>query len=87
MAYKNNPELLRQELSSSHFNHSLIIIDEIQKVPELLNEVHWLIENKNLVFGLCGSRAKKLKQGHVNLLGLKELKKESLFVWTSSSCS
>ena len=67
--YKAKPSLLREELSSSQFNKSLIIIDEIQKVPELLNEVHWLIENKNLVFGLCGSSAKKLKTGHVNLLG------------------
>ena len=67
--YKKNPSFLRQELSSPQFKNSLVIIDEIQKVPELLNEVHWLIENKNLVFGLCGSSAKKLKKGHVNLLG------------------
>ncbi len=67
--YRKNPALLRQELSSPQFKKSLIIIDEIQKVPELLNEVHWLIENKKLVFGLCGSSAKKLKQGHINLLG------------------
>ena len=40
-----------------------------KKSPELLNEVHWLIENKKLVFGLCGSSAKKLKKGHINLLG------------------
>ncbi len=67
--YKKTPSLLRQELSSPQFKKSLIIIDEIQKVPELLNEVHWLIENKKLVFGLCGSSAKRLKQGHINLLG------------------
>lgn len=67
--YKKNPSLLRQELSSPHFKKSLVIIDEIQKVPELLNEVHWLIENKKLIFGLCGSSAKKLKRGHINLLG------------------
>ena len=67
--YKRNPSLLREELSSPQFKKSLVIIDEIQKVPELLNEVHWLIENKKLVFGLCGSSAKKLKKSHVNLLG------------------
>jgi len=67
--YKKQPSLLRQELSSAQFKKSLVIIDEIQKVPELLNEVHWLIENKKLVFGLCGSSAKKLKVGHTNLLG------------------
>ncbi|MCY4512611.1 MAG: AAA family ATPase, partial [Bdellovibrionales bacterium] len=67
--YKKEPSLLRQELSSPHFKNKFVIIDEIQNVPELLNEVHWLIENKNIVFGLCGSSAKKLKKGHVNLLG------------------
>ena len=67
--YKKQPSLLREELSSPQFKKKLVIIDEIQKIPELLNEVHWLIENKNLVFELCGSSAKKLKQSHVNLLG------------------
>lgn len=46
-----------------------IIIDEVQKVPELLNEVHWLIENKKLQFILCGSSARKLKSQATNLLG------------------
>ena len=46
-----------------------IIIDEIQKVPALLDEVHWLIENRGLRFILCGSSARKLKRGHANLLG------------------
>ena len=67
--YKQKPSLLREELSSPYFKKKLVIIDEIQKVPELLDEVHWLIENRELVFGLCGSSAKKLKKGHINLLG------------------
>jgi uncharacterized protein len=46
-----------------------IIIDEIQKVPELLNEVHWLIENTAAQFILCGSSARKLKTRSTNLLG------------------
>jgi predicted AAA+ superfamily ATPase len=46
-----------------------IIIDEIQKVPELLDEVHWLIENSPAYFILCGSSARKLKLGAANLLG------------------
>jgi predicted AAA+ superfamily ATPase len=46
-----------------------IILDEVQKVPQLLDEVHWLIENKGLRFVLCGSSARKLKKGHANLLG------------------
>lgn len=49
--------------------HQPIIIDEIQKAPLLLNEVHWLIENKKASFILCGSSARKLKRGAANLLG------------------
>ncbi len=46
-----------------------IIIDEVQKVPLLLDEVHWLIENAGASFILCGSSARKLKRGAANLLG------------------
>ncbi len=46
-----------------------IILDEVQKVPSILDEVHWLIENRGLRFILCGSSARKLKRGQVNLLG------------------
>lgn len=46
-----------------------IILDEVQKVPQVLDEVHWLIENKELRFILCGSSARKLKKGKANLLG------------------
>lgn len=46
-----------------------IVIDEIQKIPALLDEVQWLIINKGLRFILCGSSARKLKRGHANLLG------------------
>jgi len=46
-----------------------IIIDEIQNIPDLMDEIHWLIENKGLRFVLCGSSARKLKRGHANLLG------------------
>lgn len=48
---------------------SPIIIDEVQKVPAVLDEVHRLIEDKGLGFVLCGSSARKLKRGHGNLLG------------------
>ena len=46
-----------------------VILDEVQKVPAVLDEVHWLIENKGLRFILCGSSARKLKRGKANLLG------------------
>lgn len=41
----------------------------MQKVPQILDEVHWLIENKRFQFILCGSSARKLRRGHANLLG------------------
>jgi uncharacterized protein len=65
------PYLLREEILALDNNVlSLpIIIDEIQKVPELLNEVHWLIENANMQFILCGSSTRKLKTQSTNLLG------------------
>ena len=46
-----------------------IVLDEIQKIPELLNEVHWLIENTTAHFILCGSSARQLRRRGVNLLG------------------
>ena len=46
-----------------------IVIDEVQKVPLLLDEIHWLIVNRKLSFLLCGSSARKLKRGKANLLG------------------
>ncbi|SPD75773.1 conserved hypothetical protein [uncultured Desulfobacterium sp.] len=45
-----------------------VVIDEIQKIPDLLDEVHRLIENKGWKFALCGSSARKLRRGGVNLL-------------------
>ena len=46
-----------------------IVIDEIQRIPILLNEVHRLMENQKIRFILTGSSARKLKQTHANLLG------------------
>ena len=46
----------------------IIVIDEIQRIPELLNEVHRLIESKQLTFLLTGSSARKLRRGRANLL-------------------
>ena len=46
----------------------IVVIDEIQRVPELLNEVHRLIENKKLTFLLTGSSARKLRRGKANLM-------------------
>lgn len=46
-----------------------IIVDEVQKIPSLLDEIHWLIENTEANFILCGSSARKLKVTGTNLLG------------------
>lgn len=46
-----------------------IIVDEVQKVPAILDEIHRLIETAGLSFVLCGSSARKLKRGGGNLLG------------------
>ncbi len=65
------PEILREELATAtdeQLQHP-VIVDEVQKIPELLDEIHWLIENKGISFILCGSSARKLKRGAANLLG------------------
>lgn len=66
------PQLLREELQDFPENE-LVIIDEIQKLPLLLDEVHWLMTNKNIRFVLTGSSARKLRRGGVNLLGGRAL--------------
>lgn len=50
-------------------NKKIIVIDEVQKLPILLDEVHRLIEEKKWTFLLTGSSARKLKRGRANLLG------------------
>jgi uncharacterized protein len=75
-----HPNLLREELlavinrEGGVSKLEPIIIDEIQKVPALLDEVHWLIENQKISFILCGSSARKLKRGAANLLGGRAFK-------------
>ena len=63
-----NPALLRQELADVG-DGEIVIIDEIQLIPELLNEVHWLIVRQGIHFILSGSSARKLKRKGVNTLG------------------
>lgn len=65
---RRNPSLLRQELLDCQPGE-IVIIDEIQLIPELLNEVHWLITRKDIHFILSGSSARKLKRKGVNTLG------------------
>ena len=74
------PELLRQEclaLSKARSGPApIVVVDEVQKIPELLDEIHWLIENVRVRFVLCGSSARKLKRGRANLLGGRALRYE-----------
>ena len=68
--YVVNPEFLRQELQAEDGgDRTQVVIDEVQKVPALLDEVHWLMENRNVQFALCGSSARKVRRGAANLLG------------------
>jgi len=64
--YASRPALLRERFENEK---RLIVIDEVQKIPALLDEVHWLIENRGSQFLLTGSSARKLRKGHANLLG------------------
>ncbi|MGD9078971.1 MAG: AAA family ATPase [Desulfobacterales bacterium] len=69
--FSKRPALLREQILAKEeqvLKHP-IILDEVQKVPQILDEVHWLIENKSLQFILCGSSARKLIRGKANLLG------------------
>lgn len=66
--FNRRPSLLYEMLSDKG-EGTLVIIDEIPEVPELLNEVHRLMSEKGLVFILCGSSARKLKRKGYNTLG------------------
>lgn len=72
LKYTKEPHLFREEITAlspkKELNHP-IIVDEVQRVPLLLNEIHWLIENTAAYFILCGSSARSLKRKTSNLLG------------------
>ncbi|MBX7115954.1 MAG: ATP-binding protein [Myxococcaceae bacterium] len=66
LALKRSPARLREEIIKPG---ALVVIDEVQKAPELLDEVQWLIEERRVRFLLTGSSARKMRRGGVNLLG------------------
>ena len=68
--YAKNPGRLREEILAHlrRYDNPLCVIDEIQKIPSLLDEVHELIESKGIQFILTGSSARKLRRGGANLL-------------------
>lgn len=73
--YLDRPELLREEMPPGE-SSPFVVIDEIQKLPQLLDEVHWLHENRGGRFALCGSSARKVRRSGVNLLGGRALRYE-----------
>ncbi|MBT6844067.1 MAG: ATP-binding protein [Candidatus Melainabacteria bacterium] len=65
-----SPSNFKNEITSRKKNVSHVIVDEIQKLPELLDQVHLLLESENPpCFALSGSSARKLKKSGANLLG------------------
>ena len=66
LTLSQNPGRLAEEIGSSV---KRVVIDEIQRIPSLLNEVQRLIETRNVNFLLTGSSARKLRRGGINLLG------------------
>jgi uncharacterized protein len=75
--YLDRPESLREELASIAAP-AQIVIDEVQKVPQLLDEVHGLHESRKFRFALCGSSARKVRRGAANLLGGRAIRYELL---------
>ena len=68
LRFQRQPSLLYETLRDKP-ERTLVIIDEIPEVPELLNEVHRLMTERDLLFILCGSSARKLKRKGHNTLG------------------
>ena len=70
-----DPSLLGQRLRSLDAG-AQVVIDEIQRLPSLLNEVHRFIESRKLVFALSGSSARKLRRAGTNLLAGRAVRRE-----------
>jgi len=73
----------RLEAMAGNINENdWVVLDEVQKIPDILDEVHRLIENRKWRFALCGSSARKLRRKGTNLLGGRALTRElSSFSW------
>jgi predicted AAA+ superfamily ATPase len=67
LSLSRRPTRLRQLLEAQA--GQTVVIDEVQKIPLLMDEIHWLIENRGYRFILCGSSARKLRRGQNGLLG------------------
>ena len=78
LRYKRTPSLFAQEVTALRDEHPWIIIDEVQKLPELLDEVHALLfeSGHRYRFALSDSSARKLKRSHANMLAGRALSKK-----------
>lgn len=75
--FSRKPSLLREMIDAGDHSPSMpVIIDEIQRIPKLLNEVHWLMTNRKSRFILSGSSPRKILQSGGNLLGGRALRYE-----------
>ena len=84
--YSKDPSLLRREVMEKKKSIKHVFIDEIQRVPELLNEVQYLIDNTSLHFLMSGSSARKLRRGYANLLGGRAVQRFLFpFLWNEVS--
>jgi len=73
--FQRNPGLLREILQVVD-SSAIVIVDEIQRIPALLNEIHWLIVNRNIQFILSGSSPRNILRKGGNLLGGRALRYE-----------
>lgn len=76
-----NPSMLRETIAAGQY--TVMIIDEIQRVPELLNEVHWIITHLPVRVIMSGSSPRKIIRSNTNLLGGRALRYE-LYPFTSA---
>jgi len=84
--YSKDPSLLRREVAEKAKSIKHVFIDEIQRIPELLNEVQYLIDSTSLRFIMSGSSARKLKRGYANLLGGRAVQRFLFpFLWQEVS--
>jgi predicted AAA+ superfamily ATPase len=67
LTLSQRPNQLRQILEAQ--SSKTVVVDEVQKIPHLMDEIHWLMENKGYRFIMSGSSARKFRRGNTNLLG------------------
>ena len=67
LSLSQRPSSLRQILEAQ--SSKTVVVDEVQKIPNLMDEIHWLIENRRYQFIMCGSSARKIRREKSGLLG------------------